>query len=284
MRAALLSTALLCACAPPATSPDDDDPADGPRRCNGSVALCDRPFDQVTLPSTHNSMSNADAGWLIPNQQHGLQQQLDDGVRGFLLDTHAWQGGLYLCHVDCTWGSLPLLDGLGILAGFLETHPDEVLAIIFQDAISGEETEGAFEDAGLLPSVYTHAGGAWPTLGELIDAGTRVVVGAEFGGPPPAWYHHAWDLWFDTPYTFHDVEAFNCDLNRGDPANPLFLVNHWISDPASTPSNAEVANAADVLLPRAQACAAAWEHPVNLLAVDHYAVGDLFSVVEELNR
>ena len=275
----LIFAATLLGC--PSSAP----PADAaPRLCNGAAPLCDRPFDQVTLPATHNSMSNAEEGWLIPNQTYGLTRQLEDGVRGFLLDTHAWQGGLYLCHSDCGLGSLELVEGLGRFVTFLDAHPDEVIAIVFQDGISAEETAGAFADAGLSPMVYEHPGGAWPTLAEMLDAGTRVVVGAEFSEPPPAWYHHAWDLWFDTPYSFESIDAFSCELNRGEPANPLFLVNHWISNPLSLESSAVEANAAGVLLGRAEDCEAAWGQPVNLLAVDHYAVGDLFAVARTLNE
>ncbi len=283
---ALAATLLLAAC-PPADPADDDDSAalvdPGPRRCNGAAALCDVPFDQVTLPGTHNSMSNGDEGWLFPNQQHGLTRQLEDGVRGMLLDTHAWEGGLYLCHSDCLLGSLDLVEGLGRLTAFLEAHPNEVLALFFEDGISAGETAGAFADSGLLPFVYAHPGGDWPTLGQMIDAGTRVVVAAQSGGPPPPWHHRGWDLWFDTPYSFASIDAFNCDLNRGQASNPLFLVNHWVSNPLSLESSAVEANRADVLLPRAQACAAAFDRPINLLAVDHYAVGDLFDVVRSLN-
>lgn len=261
----------------------DDDDATPARLCNGHAALCDRPFDAVVLPSTHNSMSNADEGWIAPNQQFGITRQLNDGVRGMMLDTHYYEDATYLCHSNCWLGSLPLVDGLGEIVAFLEANPNEVLAIIFQDGISPEDTEATFVDAGLIDFVYTHDGGPWPTLGAMIDAGTRLVSGAEASGPPPAWYHHAWDLWFDTPYSFGSVDDFSCELNRGATDNPLFLVNHWVSNPLSTEGNAEVANAYDVLLDRAQTCAVEQDHVPNLLAVDHYAVGDLFAVVNALN-
>ncbi len=265
-----------------AAAPDDDD-STGERRCNGHAELCDRPFDEVTLPSTHNSMSNAADGWIAPNQPFGLGRQLEDGVRGMMLDTHDNDGEPYLCHSSCWLGSLPLIDGLTVIADFLAANPNEVLAIIFQDAITPEITAEVFSDSGLLAYVYEHAGGDWPTLGEMIDANTRLVVGAEASGPPPAWYHHAWDLWFDTPYSFDSIADFSCELNRGSVDNPLFLVNHWVSNPLSTEANATEANASEVLLDRARQCEEEQGHVPNLLAVDHYAVGELFAVVEVLN-
>lgn len=57
-------------------------------RCNGSVLLCSRRFDQVALAATHNSMAAADAGFLEGNQPHGILAQLDAGYRGLLIDTY----------------------------------------------------------------------------------------------------------------------------------------------------------------------------------------------------
>ena len=72
-----------------------------PRLCNGHAELCDRPFDQVAFAGAHNAMSNSDDGWLLPNQEHDLENQLDQGVRVFLIDTHDWQGSTWLCHEYC---------------------------------------------------------------------------------------------------------------------------------------------------------------------------------------
>lgn len=40
--------------------------------CNGHEELCERRFDEVAFPMTHNAMSNAEAGWSIPNQNFGI--------------------------------------------------------------------------------------------------------------------------------------------------------------------------------------------------------------------
>ena len=70
------------------------------------------------------------------------------------------------------------------------------------------------------------------------------------------------------------------DGKRQDDA-PLFLLNHWLSPESSqTPADA---NAEEVLLPRAERCAAERGQPVNLVAVDYYDTGDLFEVVDTLN-
>jgi uncharacterized membrane protein HdeD (DUF308 family) len=57
-------------------------------RCNGHRALCDRRLDEVVLPATHNAMSVPLPGWFAALQEHPIAQQLDDGIRGLLIDTH----------------------------------------------------------------------------------------------------------------------------------------------------------------------------------------------------
>jgi hypothetical protein len=55
--------------------------------CNGSAALCDRAYDEVAFPATHNSMSAADLpGWYFAEQPTGIVGQLDAGVRALLVD------------------------------------------------------------------------------------------------------------------------------------------------------------------------------------------------------
>lgn len=64
-------------------------PPGAPEACNGYPQLCGKRIDQVTIPATHNAMSAAsEPGWFLPNQRYGIGRQLDDGIRGLLIDTH----------------------------------------------------------------------------------------------------------------------------------------------------------------------------------------------------
>lgn len=56
--------------------------------CNGHAELCDRPLDRVALPATHNSMSVPLPGWYSAEQDRPIADQLADGIRGLLIDTH----------------------------------------------------------------------------------------------------------------------------------------------------------------------------------------------------
>jgi hypothetical protein len=265
-------------------TPDADPAEDAPLRCNGYEALCDRRFDEVVFPTAHNAMSNADDGWVAANQQHGMKRQLEDGIRAMLLDTYSYLGTTYLCHTSCLLGSKLLEDGLREITTFLQKNPNEVLTLIIEDHISAPDTETAFNASGLSDFVYAHPAGApWPTLRSMIASGRRVLVGAESGAPPPGFYHHFYDLAWDTPYSFKSTSDFSCQQNRGKRENALFLMNHWLENPLPDENLSRTANAHDVLLSRARQCQMESGKLPNFVAVSHYAVGDLFAVVRELN-
>jgi hypothetical protein len=92
--AAVLAVGLLALVLVPAAVPQDVPVAavvDDPDACNGFPQLCDRRFDEVAFPASHNSMSAADQqGWYLAEQPTTMVNSLDDGIRVFLIDT--WYG------------------------------------------------------------------------------------------------------------------------------------------------------------------------------------------------
>jgi len=251
---------------------------------------------------THNAMSNADDKWAGPNQTHGIARQLEDGVRGMMLDTHYWDpdaGQTYvrseppalppldrswLCHGICQLGRRKLVEGLCDITRFLDAHRGEVFSIIFESAISPEDTEAAMIASGLIDYVFRYEKGKpWPTLREMIAKDTRLVVFTESEGGKPDWYHSAWDLIWDTPYSFKTSADFTCALNRGTKSNPLFLVNHWLGNPFPDIKYATEVNAKGVLGDRVTKCTTEAGRPPTFVGVDFYEVGDLFEVVRTAN-
>lgn len=255
-------------------------------KCNGHEELCDRGFDQVTLAMTHNAMSNAEAGWLLPNQNFGITRQLQDGIRGMMLDTYEEDGQLWLCHAYCALGRQPLVDGLSEIAAFLSANPDEVVSIIFENYITNAQTAEAFAQSGLIDFVYTHEAEPWPTLRALIEDGTRLIAFQEKLPPDPEvpWLMNIWDHAGETPFSFSAPEDFVCDPNRGDPANPLFLLNHFLTGPyGGSVEMAEMVNYNPLFIDRARQCEREWNALPNFVAVDFYDIGDIFDVVDALN-
>lgn len=258
--------------------------ATDPPRCNGSAALCGRPLDQVAFAATHNAMSNAEDGWMAPNQHWDIPRQLEGGVRGLNMDVYDVDGTATLCHGYCELGSAPFADVLAEVDAFLTTHPQEVLLITLESYVTADEAAQAFADAGLHDRVIPHdAGAPWPTLGELVAADTRVAVWTSDGGSPSGWYLDQWSDWVDNAYHVERGEDFPCAADRGDPANPFFNVNHFITDPIADAGDAADVNTAEVLGAHVARCWDETGHFPNQVLVDFADEGDLFSVVDDLN-
>jgi hypothetical protein len=57
--------------------------------CNGTVANCALPINQVVFAGSHNAMSSSLTGeWLFPEHNPSILNQLRSGVRALLIDTH----------------------------------------------------------------------------------------------------------------------------------------------------------------------------------------------------
>jgi hypothetical protein len=191
--------------------------------------------------------------------------------------------------VFCEAGSTDLVKGLGWFRQFIERNPGEVIILDIEDYIEPDDLRAAFAASGLLSYVYRPAPDQpWPTLGEMIDAGQRVVVMTEHrnGGIP--WILPAYRGYLEeTPYKFTLKTIANpfisCAPNRGGTSRPFFLLNNWIESSVPSPSDAQKVNDFDTLLSRAQTCQRERGHIPNLVAVDFYRSGDVLGVVNVLN-
>jgi hypothetical protein len=194
--------------------------------------------------------------------------------------------GVYLCHGYCELGAIPIVPVLRTFAEFLRTHPNEVVLIDFEDYVVPADIVAAFEESGLIEFVYRgRLGPTWPTLGEMVASGGRLVVLGEYDVGDVPWYHLAWEgLVAETPYTFHTIEEFSCKANRGTPNGGLFLINHWIeTTPTPKPSNAQIVNQRDVIVKRVRQCQRERRMTANILAVDFAGIGDVVGAARELN-
>jgi hypothetical protein len=152
--------------------------------------------------------------------------------------------------------------------------------------VSPADTATVFSEAGLLPDVYTpQPGEPWPTLGQMITSGHRVVVLMERhgGGKTYPWLQQGFEVVQDTPFSNPTVASLTCALNRGSPSNPLFLVNFWLNNFQSLVSDARTINAYDILWPYLQRCHGQRGHLPNFVAVNFYNEGDVFRAVDQLN-
>ena len=255
-------------------------------RCNGSAALCDRRYDEVAYATTHNAYNASDEGFQLANQTHGVTRQLEDGVRGLMLDTYDQGGEVLVYHgiYDDFLGHARLADVLSEIAGFLAEHPGEVVTIIFETYASPESTLAAFEESSAIDYVLAHTPGeAWPTLAEMIERDERLVVFTDRDGGAFDWYMPVWDHARETPYAAGSPEELECLGGRGDERAALLIFNHFLTAISGSPSLAEMINHDPLLGPRVAECEAALTQQANFITVDFYEIGDTLAVTDRLN-
>lgn len=287
--------------------------------CNGSAALCGLRYDQGAYLATHNAMSSTADRFLSPLQDGDITTQLDNGARALLIDTHTWERpeeitrrlrlseysprmqrritdvigrtgptrpGLWLCHAVCRAGAVPLVDTLRSIGSWLEAHPREVVTLIVQNGITGEQTASAFERAGLQRLLYTpddDPQAPWPTVREMIETDERLVVFAEGSGGPAPWYREFYRYGMETPYAFSSPGEMSCRPNRGGTGKRLFLLNHFVTDGGGSRIAAARVNDEEFVVDRARRCSAERGRPVNFVAVDFANLGSAEKAVDALN-
>jgi hypothetical protein len=95
--------------------------------CNGYAALCDKTLPEVVLPATHNAMSAPLPGWFSSEQDRSIGGQLDDGIRGLLIDTHY---------------------GDKLANGRVRTDISNLQAVLTQDGVSQDQLNAALRLRG----------------------------------------------------------------------------------------------------------------------------------------
>jgi hypothetical protein len=206
-------------------------------------------------------------------------------IRDRLVGGDEKQRDVYMGHGFCELGATPFTEALGEIRDFLVANPGEILVIVIQDeGVTPQDVAKCFEKSGLIDFVYRGPAGPWPTLRQMAESDQRVVVFAENNAAGVPWYHQAFEVIQETPYTFHDPSQFSERPNRGGTSGSLLMMNHWIETaPMPKPSNAKIVNAYDFLLKRALRCQRTRHHVVNFVAVDLYGEGDLMKVCQKLN-
>ncbi|KAI5296181.1 hypothetical protein KEM52_005297 [Ascosphaera acerosa] len=244
----LLRWTLLMACAVQAQPP---------HRCNGHAEYCSRRYSDITFLGAHNSAFFGTR--VTQNQEVPPAAQLDYGVRFLTAAMRRRHGVAHLCHTSCTMEDAGTLHAyLGKIGAWLARNPNEVVTLLL--------TQGQRLDVGVLDQVFRASGVAhlafvpltspaplamsqWPTLGELIASGKRLVVFLGTSCRPPQTrrghidnsedYHTdtarvpyllpEFEYYFETPFSPTDPLFRSCDVHRPPNATAsgsMYLVNH----------------------------------------------------------
>lgn len=153
--------------------------------CNGHAEYCTRPYSNITFVGAH------DSPFVGPLPQHNqnidIKAQLDMGIRYLQAQTHHSifdNKTIELCHTSC------LLEDAGRLKSFLKTiktwldqNPDEVVTLLLTNGDSAPVIRfgDTFSSSGIVNYVYVPPRiplpiADWPTLGDMIASGKRLVV------------------------------------------------------------------------------------------------------------
>ena len=152
------------------------------------------------------------------------------------------QRAVYVAHGFCELGATRLTETLEEMRDFLVANPGEILIVVIQDeGVAPRDIARCFEESGLVDFVYRGpATPPWPTLRQMAESDQRVLVMAENDATGVPWYHQAFDVMQETPYTIHEATQFTERPNRGGSKGSLLLMNHWIeTTPMPRPSNAQ---------------------------------------------
>ncbi|KAJ5309469.1 uncharacterized protein N7443_001930 [Penicillium atrosanguineum] len=275
--------------------------------CNGRTEYCTRSYSNITFMGSHDSPFVGE----LPqqNQNINIQAQLDMGIRFLQAQTHHAildTNVLELCHTSC-W-----LEDAGTLEAFLvkvktwlDDNPNEVVTMLLTngDSVAITEFGDTFASSGIdsyafVPSSSpdTLAISSWPTLGDLISSGKRLVVFLDYGADTSKvdYILEEFDYYFETPYDVTNSSFPDCSINRPAGASAsgrMYIVNHFLDVDIlgvliPDREHAAITNAATgegSLGAQAVECEALYDRAPNAMLADFVDKGGVINAQNALN-
>ena len=258
-------------------------------QCNGSLNLCSKKYNEVAYLTTHNAFNSEEDGFFLPNQTYNITSQLNDGVRGLMIDVYNHLGTPTAYHTIFALGTIPLINLLNDIKSFLDNNPNEIVTILLECNTSANDIENVVNQSGLSSYLYTHNNNVgWPTLQNMINNNTRLVIFTDVNDASSSqlWYHYMWDYAVETDFNVNSINDFTCDFNRGDSLNDLFIFNHFVVAAIfryGLYDESNDVNANPFFITRALDCQNQTNKFPNFVTVDFYELGDGLDVVDQLN-
>lgn len=254
------------------------------------------PYNQYSWLTTHNSFAllgakSATGSPLISptNQEDSVTSQLNNGVRGLMLDMYDFENDIWLCH---SFGGKcynftafqPAINVLKEIQAFMEQNTSEIVTIFIEDYVtSSQGLTKVFNASGLSKywfpmSQMPKNGSNWPTVDDMVQKNQRLVVfTSKSSKEATEGIAYQWNYVVENQYGDEGMVAGSCP-NRAEspPMNTktisLVLQNFFPTNPNASGT---CANNSAPLTKMMQTCYQAdgkrWP---NFIAVDFYQRSD----------
>ncbi|KAJ5486581.1 hypothetical protein N7530_000881 [Penicillium desertorum] len=273
--------------------------------CNGRSEYCTRSYSNITFIGSHDS---AFVGHLPQqNQNIGIGAQLDMGIRYLQVQTHRSvidENVIELCHTSCLLEDAgPLKEYLETIKTWLDANPNEVVSLLLTNGDSVPITEfgDTFSSSGIANYAYVPSENPlpitdWPTLGDMISSGKRLVVFLDYGADIKKvnFIQDEFAYYFETAYGVTDASFPNCSIDRPSGAaatGRMGIVNHFldvdvlgIKIPARHEAdNTNAATGPGSIGAQAALCAGLYGRAPNVVLADFVDKGDVITAQKNLN-
>lgn len=265
--------------------------------------IYDRDYDQVCWLAAHNAFSSLKYRWIYHQQTITYDEMFEMGVRGFLIDVHWYDYGseckgkksreLALMHSPSKFTNIVLQRQgpppkfstfLEKLKEWLYTYPNEIITVFLESYTGNEgekEMENIFKEYEIWDNLYIHKlGKKWPTIGDLIEDDTRLVIFTNNYQEP---FNHNNQI-VANHWDYKQYPEGNMIIGNNNANNVIFQFNHFHPVSIDALRSYTKFNSYDNMINRANNSMNQTGKIPNFVCLDFVHKGDGMKIVNTFNN